>query len=73
MGLRALQTFTFYIVDTRYGVPTIEFVTNIDLTRAREIAVERLTSSVHHTAVAVYDREVLLFRVSQQDSAGSPK
>ncbi len=64
-----MQTFTFYIADTRYGVPTIEFVTTVDRDRAREHAIERLTASAHHTAVDVYHGELLLFKVSQEDVA----
>ena len=64
------QTFTFYIRDTRYSVPTIAFVTAPDEAAARALAEERLLQSRHHTAVDVYGANASLFTVQRKDASG---
>ena len=57
-------TFTFYIRDDRYNVPAMDFVIVQDEERARMLADRHLQASAHHTAVEVYEGEVLRFSVT---------
>jgi hypothetical protein len=59
-----MVTFTFYIRDDRYDVPAMDFVIVQDEERARMLADRRLQASAHHTAVEVYEGEVLRFSVA---------
>ncbi len=60
-----MEYFTFYIRDSRYSVPTVEFMILADHARARELAAERLAQSPHHIAVEVFRADVMLFRLSK--------
>jgi len=66
-----MATFTFYIRDDRYDVPTMDFVIAQGETGARALAVDRLLVSAHHTAVDVYEGEALRFSVTLGE-AGRP-
>jgi hypothetical protein len=59
-----MATFTFYIHDDRYRVPSLAIVDANDEGRARILAADRLLESTHHTAVDVYEGEELRFSVT---------
>ena len=56
-----MQTFSFFIHDQRYAVPTLQFVLVKDEARARELARRELMSSDHHLAVEVRDERGAAF------------
>jgi hypothetical protein len=61
-----LRTFSFYIHDQRYSVPTLQIVTVRDEERARELAQQRLAEGEHHLAIEVVEDQVELFRLERQ-------
>ncbi|MDP2260354.1 MAG: hypothetical protein Q8J89_11630 [Caulobacter sp.] len=65
---QALRTFSFYIHDRRYSVPTLQIVTVRDEGRARELAQQRLDEGEHHLAVEVVEGQDELFRLERQDA-----
>lgn len=64
-----MRTFSFYIHDRRYSVPTLQLVTVRDEDRARELALQRLEETDHHLAVEVVEGQTELFRLSREASA----
>ncbi len=67
-GSSEVQTFTLYIEDDRYSVPTLVFVIVRGEVRAKEIAKDRLAASSHHLSVEVWEDETLLFRAGREPS-----
>lgn len=65
---QALRTFSFYIHDTRYSVPTLQIVTVRDEARARELAQQRLDEGEHHLSVEVVEGQTELFRLERQSA-----
>ena len=65
---QALRTFSFYIHDKRYSVPTLQIVTVRDEDRARELAQQRLDEGDHHLAVEVVEGQTELFRLERQSA-----
>ena len=65
-----MQTYSLFIEDTRYTVPTLAMVSASDETLARRLAKDRLFESEHHRAVDVYVDDALLFRLDR-DTLGS--
>lgn len=63
---QALRTFSFYIHDQRYSVPTLQIVTVHDEARARELAQAHLDEGDHHLAVDVVEGQTELFRLERQ-------
>ena len=61
-----MRTFSFYIHDRRYSVPTLQLVTVRDEARARELANQRLQETEEHLAVEVVEGATELFRVSRE-------
>ncbi|MDB5480484.1 MAG: hypothetical protein JWO83_1537 [Caulobacteraceae bacterium] len=59
-----MATFTFYIRDDRYSVPTLAIVNTNTEVAARVLATKRLLESMHHTAVDVYEGEDLRFSLT---------
>jgi hypothetical protein len=59
-----MATFTFYIRDDRYSVPTLAIVDTKTEVAARALATKRLLESMHHTAVDVYEGEDLRFSLT---------
>ena len=57
-----VRTFSFYIHDVRYSVPTLKLVQAADEGEARLQALALLDESVHHSAVEVLEEERTLFR-----------
>jgi len=60
-----VRTFSFYIHDRRYSVPTLQIVTVRDEDRARELALQRLEDGEHHLAVEVLEGQTELFRLER--------
>ena len=62
-----MATFTFYIHDNRYTVPSLAIVDADDEAGARVLATDRLLESTHHTAIDVCEADVLRFSVKARD------
>ena len=58
-----MRTFTLYLRDDRYAVPTLAFVHADDEGAALVLALKRLGESPHHTAIEVLEGDTPLFRV----------
>lgn len=57
-----VRTFSFYIHDTRYSVPTLKLVQALDEGEARLQAMALLDESAHHNAIEVLEDDRPLFR-----------
>ncbi len=55
-----VKTYTLYVHDSRYAVPSLMTVEMRDDERVRQFAAEQLTRSPHYTAVEIWedDRKV---------------
>ena len=58
-----MTTFTFYIHDDRYNVPSLAIVDVGGEAEARALAADRLLKSTHHTAIDVCEEDALQFSV----------
>ena len=52
---RELKTYTLYIHDDRYSVPSLDAVTVRDDARAREVSQNRLMVSPHYRLIEVWE------------------
>ena len=59
-----MRTYSFYIEDDRYSVPTLLFVTTSDEAGARRVAREELADP-HHLSVEVREDDELVFKLAQ--------
>ena len=50
-----LKTYTLYIHDDRYSVPSLDAVTVRDDDRAREVGKNRLAVSAHYRMIEVWE------------------
>ena len=50
-----MRTFSCFITDGRYAVPTLDLLVVADEQRAQELAVRRLMESPYHQAVEVVE------------------
>ena len=50
-----MNTYTLYIHDDRYSVPSLDAITVRDDERAREVAANRLTVSPHYHLIEVWE------------------
>jgi hypothetical protein len=66
-----MDTYTFFIEDDRYSVPTLEFVLVPDKAKARQMASERLIASRHHLSVIVHQHGRQVFQVSRAGRDGT--
>jgi hypothetical protein len=57
-----MRTFTVFIEDSRYSVPTLKVVVAADEERARELAMRELDASRNHLSVEVQESGCPLFR-----------
>ena len=64
-----MRTFTLFVYDDRYSVPTIDFVVAGDVDRARSLAARRLLASIHHRNVEVSEDGGVLFNVRRTGNA----
>ncbi len=64
-----MNTFALHIVDDRYTVTTLEFVTASSTAAARRVALDRLYASEHHLAVEVHEEGQLLFEINREGQA----
>jgi hypothetical protein len=62
-----MRTFSYFIQDDRYSVPTLQFAVVPDETRAREFARRQLMTSPHYRSIEVHENGRPLFR---QDRTG---
>lgn len=58
-----MRTFSFYIHDARYSVPTLKLVQTADEREARNQAQAWLEESAHHKAIEVLEGERAVFRI----------
>jgi hypothetical protein len=54
-GARCVRTFSCFITDDRYSVPTLTFMLVADENLAREMALRRLLESPHHLTVELLE------------------
>jgi hypothetical protein len=67
-----MRTFTFYVQDSLFKVPVLDFVVVEDEERAREFAGDSLLLSKTRTAVDVYEGQDLRFRVTLRKDSRAP-
>ena len=60
-----MRTFSFYIHDSRYSVPTLQLVNASDEDHARELAQQRLDETMAHLAIEVVEDDTRLFELSR--------
>jgi hypothetical protein len=61
-----MKTYTIFIHDKRYSVPTL-LAENFDHDdHAREYAVARLAASRHYTAIEIWDQDIQLCHLRVQ-------
>jgi hypothetical protein len=54
-GARKLRTFSCFITDDRYSIPTLAFLVTADEGLARELALRRLLESPHHRQIELLE------------------
>ena len=54
-GGRPVRTFSCFITDDRYSVPTLTFLMVADERLAREMAIRRLLESPHHRQIELIE------------------
>jgi hypothetical protein len=57
-----LKTYTLYIHDDRYSVPSLDAVTVRDDERAREVAKDRLAASPQYRLIEVWEDDRFIGR-----------
>jgi hypothetical protein len=62
-----MRTYSLYIEDDRYSVPTLQFVTAGDDAEIRRLA-EAMLAKPHHQSVEVREGDVVLFRLAAEMS-----
>lgn len=60
-----MSTYSFYIEDERYSVPTLLFVSAKDAREARRLARDELARSAQRLMVEVRENDRFLFRLVQ--------
>ncbi|HYE47573.1 MAG TPA: hypothetical protein VEA44_17540 [Caulobacter sp.] len=60
-----MRTFSFYIHDRRYSVPTLQIVDAPDEDHARELAQKRLDETMAHLAIEVVEDDQRLFELTR--------
>jgi hypothetical protein len=60
-----VRTYTVYIRDARYSVPSLLFVDVKADVLVADLARQKLDESAHHLAVEVLDGDTLLFRIAR--------
>jgi hypothetical protein len=64
------RSYSIYIHDDRYSVPTLLFVVADADERARELATQRLAESAHYTGIDVHHEDTLLFSLKADAGRG---
>ena len=62
-----MASYTLFVHDDRYTVPTFYMVTVADDRRALELAGEKLRSSPHYRRVEVFNGELLIGALDRDD------
>ena len=62
-----MLTYSLYIDDTRYSVPTLLLVTVGDEAGLRDLARKKLKDSEHHLAVTAWAEDAFLFSLSRDE------
>ena len=60
-----MRTYTVYIRDARYSVPSLHFVDVKPDVLVADLARQKLDESGHHLAVEVLDGDTLLFSLAR--------
>ncbi len=60
-----MRTYTVYIRDERYSVPSLVFVDARSEMLVADLARQKLEESAHHLAVEVLDGDTLLLRIAR--------
>ena len=66
-----LRTFSCFITDDRYSVPTLTFLLVADEAFARELALRRLLESPHHRKIEVLENGEPVFVRGRKADDGS--
>ena len=67
-----MRTFSCFITDDRYAVPTLTFLLVADEAFARELALRRLLESPHHRKIEVLENgEPVFVRGRRSDDGNS--
>jgi hypothetical protein len=69
-GADALRTFSCFITDDRYSVPTLTFLLVADEKLAREMALRRLLESPHHRNVELLENGERVFERKRPSHGG---
>jgi hypothetical protein len=56
-----MHTFSCYITDDRYSIPTLAFMLVGDVILARDLALRRLMESPHHRSIELLDGDERVF------------
>jgi hypothetical protein len=64
-----LRTFSCFIIDDRYAVPTLSFLLVGDEALARELALRRLMESPHHRGIEVLEGGERVFMRTRAEAA----
>lgn len=62
-----MLTYSLFVEDTRYTVPTLLLVTVGDETGLRDLARKTLNDSEYHLAVAAWAEDAFLFSLSRDE------
>ncbi|MFZ4607913.1 MAG: hypothetical protein ACOYM5_16840 [Caulobacter sp.] len=63
-----MRTYTVYIWDARYTVPSLAFIDAGPDVQVADLARRRLEESHHHLAVEVLDGDTLLLRIARENA-----
>lgn len=63
-----MRTYTFYIWDARYSVPSLAFIDARADALVADLARRKLEESDHHLAVEVLDGDTLLLRIARENA-----
>lgn len=67
-----MRTFSCFITDGRYAVPTLDLFIVADEERAREMALRRLMESPYHEAVEVRENGRAIYARRREHSGHHP-
>ncbi len=64
-----MRTFSLYIHDSRYSVPTLQLITASDEEKVRQLAQARLDEAMEHLAIEVLEDDLPLFELRRPEVA----
>jgi hypothetical protein len=67
-----LKTYTLYITDDRYSVPSLDAVIVSTDKLAQAIAQERFAVSTHYSAIEIWEDERFVAKIERPPGPGDP-